>query len=347
MTTEEKNKLFKSIQDIVNDNPVLVIGCGASMNYGIPGMWDLAMAIKADFTPMPPLSEDSKSCISELIAKLDINTGLEDAMLSLKCTEEVEDRILNIVWNQIRPKDNEVFMDVVQSHRHLPLTDLLTHLIYNRADAEIDIVTTNYDCLIEYAASQTEAYVNCGCSQSHIGQFLGFDNKNQLAKLKDYEGCVNIYKIHGSLDWFIDNNGEMHSYPNQTYIPDEMKPCIITPGTKKYERALEDPHRSLISSVDGLFKEASGYMCIGYGFNDKHIQPNLLKMAIDRKKRILIVTKDLTEKIESEVIAKAKNYIIVYSNGAKGTKFKCSSEENEYVDETAEYWRLENFISII
>lgn len=268
-------------------------------------------------------------------------------MLSLKCTEEVENRIISIVWNEIKPKDSEVFTNIIQSHRRLPLADLLTHLIYNRADTEIGIVTTNYDCLIEYAASQTEAYVNCGCSQSHVGKFIGFDHKNQFTKLKDYEGCVNIYKIHGSLDWFIDDNGKMDCYPNITSIPPQMKPCIITPGTNKYERALEDPHRSLISSVDGLFKEATGYMCIGYGFNDKHIQPNLLKMAIDRNKRILIVTKDLTEKIKSEVIAKAKNYVIVYSDGAQGTKFKSSSETIEIVDETTEYWKLEEFISII
>lgn len=347
MTIEEKDRLFKSIQDIVNDNPVLVIGCGASMNYGIPGMWDLAIAMKKEFTKIPPFSKESKNCVNELVEKLDAGMGLEDAMLSLKCTEEVESRILKIVWNQIEPKNNDVFMNIVKSRSRLPLTDLFTHLIYNRVDAGVNVVTTNYDCLIEYAASQTDAYVNCGCSQSYIGQFIGFDHKNQLAKLKDYEGCVNIYKIHGSLDWFVDKKGKMHSYPNLTYIPDEMKPCIITPGTNKYERALEDPHRSLISSVDGLFKEASGYMCIGYGFNDKHIQPNLLKMAIDRKKRILIVTKDLTKKIEDEVIAKAKNYIIVYSDGANGTKFKSSSEKIEIVDETTEYWRLENFMSII
>ena len=347
MTTEEKDRIFSSIQDIVNNNPVIVVGCGASMGFGIPGMWDLAEAIKKDFSETPPISEESQNCIKKLIAKLDENVGLEDAMLSLKCTEEVENRIISIVWNEIKPKDSEVFTNIIQSHRRLPLADLLTHLIYNRADTEIGIVTTNYDCLIEYAASQTEAYVNCGCSQSHVGKFIGFDHKNQFTKLKDYEGCVNIYKIHGSLDWFIDDNGKMDCYPNITSIPPQMKPCIITPGTNKYERALEEPHRSLISSVDGLFKEATGYMCIGYGFNDKHIQPNLLKMAIDRNKRILIVTKDLTEKIKSEVIAKAKNYVIVYSDGAQGTKFKSSSETIEIVDETTEYWKLEEFISII
>lgn len=347
MTTEEKDRIFSSIQDIVNNNPVIVVGCGASMGFGIPGMWDLAEAIKKDFSETPPISEESQNCIKKLIAKLDENVGLEDAMLSLKCTEEVENRIISIVWNEIKPKDSEVFTNIIQSHHRLPLADLLTHLIYNRADTEIGIVTTNYDCLIEYAASQTEAYVNCGCSQSHVGKFIGFDHKNQFSKLKDYEGCVNIYKIHGSLDWFIDDNGKMDCYPNITSIPPQMKPCIITPGTNKYERALEDPHRSLISSVDGLFKEATGYMCIGYGFNDKHIQPNLLKMAIDRNKRILIVTKDLTEKIKSEVVAKAKNYVIVYSDGVQGTKFKSSSETIEIVDETTEYWKLEEFISII
>ena len=178
MTTEEKDRIFSSIQDIVNNNPVIVVGCGASMGFGIPGMWDLAEAIKKDFSETPPISEESQNCIKKLIAKLDENVGLEDAMLSLKCTEEVENRIISIVWNEIKPKDSEVFTNIIQSHRRLPLADLLTHLIYNRADTEIGIVTTNYDCLIEYAASQTEAYVNCGCSQSHVGKFIGFENKN-------------------------------------------------------------------------------------------------------------------------------------------------------------------------
>lgn len=61
----------------------------------------------------------------------------------------------------------------------------------------------------------------------------------------------------------------------------------------------------------------------------------------------MIVTKDLTEKIKSEVIAKARNYIIVYSDGAQGTKFKSSSEAIEIVDKTTAYWKLEEFISII
>ena len=124
MTTEEKDRIFSSIQDIVNNNPVIVVGCGASMGFGIPGMWDLAEAIKKDFSETPPISKESQNCIKKLIAKLDENVGLEDAMLSMKCTEEVENRIISIVWNEIKPKDSEVFTNIIQSHHRLPLADL-------------------------------------------------------------------------------------------------------------------------------------------------------------------------------------------------------------------------------
>lgn len=345
MTEEEKNKIFKYIQEIVNNNPVLVIGCGASMDYNIPGMGQLGEKITEYFIKNPPKAEASKSCIEKLKELLASGLGLEDAMLSITCTDEVEDHILHIVWDAIAPKDNEVLTHIMEKKLHLPITDLFQYLIYGRPKALINIVTTNYDRLIEYAASQTNAYVNCGCSQSHIGRFIGFNNINQYVQLKDFEGCVNILKIHGSLDWFVDDDGYMTCYPNTRVIPAGMKPCIITPGTNKYRQALKDPHRSLLSSVDELFRNASAYMCIGYGFNDQHIQPKLLQTAALRRKKILIVTKELTDKIRSEVIEKGLNYIIVYSDGNRGTKFQVS--DNTYIDTTTEYWRLKNFMEII
>lgn len=347
MTEEEKNKVFKYIQDVVNDNPVLVVGCGASMDYNIPGMGQLGKAITEYFAKNPPKSEESKACVERLKELLASGMGLEDAMLSITCTDEVENHILHVVWAAIAPRDNEVLTRIMKKNLYLPITDLFQYLIYDRPETYINIVTTNYDRLIEYAASQTNAYINSGCSQSHIGRFIGFDNINQYMRLKDFEGCVNILKIHGSLDWFVDDNESMICYPNTTVIPVGMKPCIITPGTNKYRQALKDPHRSLLSSVDKLFRDASAYMCIGYGFNDQHIQPKLLQTAAQRKKKILIVTKDLTDKIRSEVIEKRLDYIIVYSDGNHGTKIMVSADNTEYIDKTTEYWRLGNFMTIV
>ena len=37
-----KDQIFTDIQNVVSNNPVLVIGSGASVSYGIPGMGQLA-----------------------------------------------------------------------------------------------------------------------------------------------------------------------------------------------------------------------------------------------------------------------------------------------------------------
>ena len=40
-----KEKLFIQIQNIINANPVIVLGSGASISYNISSMWDLALQL--------------------------------------------------------------------------------------------------------------------------------------------------------------------------------------------------------------------------------------------------------------------------------------------------------------
>lgn len=44
-----KEKLFIQIQNIINANPVIVLGSGASISYNISSMWDLALELKSFF----------------------------------------------------------------------------------------------------------------------------------------------------------------------------------------------------------------------------------------------------------------------------------------------------------
>ena len=45
-----KDQIFTDIQNIVSDNPVLVIGSGASVPYNIPGMDTLADKLREFFS---------------------------------------------------------------------------------------------------------------------------------------------------------------------------------------------------------------------------------------------------------------------------------------------------------
>ena len=96
--------------------------------------------------------------------------------------------------------------------------------------------------------------------------------------------------------WF-EKDGRIQSFMNVRQRPKDYKPCIITPGTNKYEKTSQLPYRELMQQMDDVFKSTSGFLCIGYGFNDKHVHPNLLGYSQKRNKPILIITKDITNYI--------------------------------------------------
>ena len=68
------------------------------------------------------------------------------------------------------------------------------------------LVSTNYDKIAEYADSQSEAYLNTGFASNYLGQ-LKVNLDGCPTRLKEsYTGKVNIWKVHGSLDWFKKDN---------------------------------------------------------------------------------------------------------------------------------------------
>lgn len=59
-------------------------------------------------------------------------------------------------------------------------------------------------------------------------------------------------------------------------FPTGYTPLIVPPGKEKYSTTHEEPYRTIIEEADKEFKRAGSFLCIGYGFNDSHIQPKLI-----------------------------------------------------------------------
>lgn len=337
-----KEQIFTEIQNIVSDNPVLVIGSGASVPYHIPGMDSLADALKNFFNSHTYTNPDSTKAVCEFIKNLNNGMGLEEALLKTKVTDEVESDIVSNVWNLVEQADREVYKRLLNDE-DLSLKPLLDFLVYKDPTKICNIVTTNYDRIIEYAACQTDAYINTGFTPNIIGHPY---NKIEFLPKRlesEYTGLLNIWKVHGSLDWFK-KDGKVLSLANTNKIPDSYTPCIITPGTNKYERTQQEPYREIFSHVDAVFNTATGFLCIGYGFNDSHVHPVLLKIAKKRGVRILLVTKYITKPIEDNVINAAYDYIAIYSDGSNGTIFKTPSDSLTISEET--YWSIGGFEKI-
>lgn len=249
---------------------------------------------------------------------------MEAALLDVKVPEIVEADIVNIVWKVIIESDAKVYERFI-SGEDINLRQLFDYIIYGDPNKTLNVISTNYDRIAEYAACQTDAYINIGFTHGLMGKLKDNIMLNPKKPEADYTGFINILKVHGSLDWYR-RDGIICNIPNSVNIPLGFTPCIVTPGTNKYERTQEEPHRQLLSAVDKIFESAQNYVCIGYGFNDKHVQEMLLKYAKKRKAKILIVTKEITNSIKENVIDKGYDYIAICSDGAKGTVFHTNSD---------------------
>lgn len=334
-----KDQVFKGIQDVVSNNPVVVIGSGASVSYGIPGMEQLAGALEKCLSANVYTDVDSQQSVQVFLGNLKVGLGLEEALLRTKVTKEVENDIVNTVWQLVECADKAVF-DRFLAGEEMVLRSLLEYIIYNDPNKVCNIVTTNYDRIVEYAACQTEAYVNTGFTSPIKGK--PYNHYDFLPKRmeSEYTGFLNVWKVHGSLDWFK-KDSEVVSIANAMSVPVGHEPCIITPGTNKYEKTQQEPYRGMFSHVDSVFNNASGFLCIGYGFNDAHVHPVLLRIAKKRGIRILIVTKEITGPIRDNVLNDGHDYIAVYSDGKNGTVFKTPTDSLIISDE--EYWSVDGF----
>lgn len=340
-----ENEIFKEIQDIVSDNPVVVLGSGASVGYGIASMSELADALKKLFSTKKYVDREANECVKNFLENLGRGIGLEQALLNVKAPEIVENDIVSTVWKTIAPEDKKVYMSAINGEE-IDIKSLFDYLIYDRPNQIVNVISTNYDKIAEYAISQTKAYCNTGFSPFLIGHPCDNTNDIILSKLDNYIGVINLWKIHGSLDWFRKDD-RIVSFPNIDTIPDGYQPCIITPGTNKYEKINRDPHRVLLNNIDECFAASSGYLCIGYGFNDTHVHPRLIQYSKNRRKPILVVVRDITSAIQKNVIDSRCKYIIISSDGGEGTKILTSNDSNPINIPDKIYWNVSGLCEIL
>jgi hypothetical protein len=122
-------------------------------------------------------------------------------------------------------------------------------------------------------------------------------------------------------------------------------PMIVTPGNEKYKETHHDPFRTVMARADQALRASMSYLCIGYGFNDEHIQPIIIDENRNRNRAIVIVTKEVTPKMHELFLTdNACNCLIVSENTTGGTIVHYSKTETEIFAEN--YWQLDSFYKL-
>jgi len=155
----------------------------------------------------------------------------------------------------------------------------------------MEIFSMNYDLVLEKHFEEQKAKPYRGF---YSGEWRGFSK----AANNDEADIINLYKLHGSLDWIRLADGsvrEKHS-DDETFTEGEEEiridhdPFIIFGhGTKFFS---VEPFFSLIQHFSRKLKERDYYFIIGYSFFDPYIN-NLLIQAVkdggQSNKKIIIV----------------------------------------------------------
>ena len=213
--------------------------------------------------------------------------------------------------------------------------------MFDSTQSRLDVITTNYDRLAEYA-----------CEQESLHHYTGFTHGYRRVEVGPNalhaKRTVNIWKVHGSLDWFKGNNGLNVALANVERIPAELIPLIVTPGNDKYEKTNREPFRTIISSADLALTHAKSYLCVGYGFNDIHIQEKLVNKCVREGAGIIVISRSLSDSAQKFLFSQGvTSYIAICKGGGADKSIVYSSEYKSPIELDGDYWSLPGFLQLI
>lgn len=327
----DRNNIFKSIQNAVSDIPLLMIGSGSSAAHGLPGMKELGdhllTRLNAKYTGI--------ACWDTFQENIKNGQDLETALSDITFTNEMLADVKCETWRLISSKDIALLKRILFRQEDLPLAKVIKK--FSQAHPrKLDIITTNYDRVVEYACDLAGVPVATGFSGSYLKQFSEGTFQAQ--------NIVNLMKVHGSLDVFRDSLNAVISVPLQSELPVGLTPEIITPGRSKYEAILQGIPRQVLSVADSKISQARGFLCIGYGFNDTQVQENILTQ-IRRGIPIVVLTKKVFDHAAHLLANNAKQYISIQEGRKPNTTEICINKVVETIDGTL--WTIDGFMSII
>lgn len=289
---KEINGFLQAI--LTTPNLVVLAGSGCSLGgVGGPSMgdlWEKAKEIDGFETILSIVKHpDTDIWIENLLSRCQIAAEFlsSDDQQSVTTFLEAAEKM---IWKQCT--------DFLQNANLNGHKTFLRRMARRRLRApRLKVFTTNYDLCFESAAASIGITPIDGFSftqpRRFDPRFFAFDivrrAKGQDEAHDFVEGVFHLLKIHGSVDWQIEENGI-----TQTNHP--TNPCLIYPASSKYEQSYSQPHLEIMSQLQGVLREPNTCLVtVGFGFNDNHLtapilaaadaNPSLRLLAVDRSAR--------------------------------------------------------------
>ncbi len=257
-------------------NIVVLAGSGTSLGpVGGPSMWDLwkaaigeapsavatNVADKMHYDLKPAAMQNIEAFLSHAEAFLQIHDVAEVREFVKRCREIILEKC-------------SAFLDPAKLDGHRTFLHRLSRRRVR--DPRLKLFTTNYDLCFERASSAIGGVVIDGFSFSSPRQYdpryFAYDIVRRPRNADDQgsylEGVVQLYKLHGSVNWVRDASGAIL----ENTKPSAEEACLIYPARGKYQQSYLQPHLELMSQYLAAIREPNTCLIVaGFGFNDDHL----------------------------------------------------------------------------
>lgn len=322
-----ETKAVEELQNFFREKPFIIFGTGMSCavdpSFGMSALKEaLVEGLKHQ-----KLSDQQNTEWNSVSSALNKGIDLENALDSVNDSGLL--KILTEITGTFVANIDKIFSyKIAQGSVEWPAIRLIKKIVDTlpEGDRILHILTPNYDMLCEYACDYacipyTNGFSGCierktdwvaaDCSlRSRDTVVYGGKIKN-ICKHRKH---VRIYKVHGSLNYFLHRNTFIENSSWMWYPPEFAERIMITPGLLKYQ-TLQRYRQELLKSADTAIEKSSHFLFLGYGFNDLHLEEYIKRKLITQACHGLIITKDCNPRIES-LLAQSDNLWLICNNNA-------------------------------
>ncbi len=322
-------------------------GAGTSLCAGYPLTKDLTISV------INSLTNTEKDVLEKMLLKETITADFKNGYPDIELLSDVlyknivltDDTTLKAIELNLRKKLFDFIYNVspIDYQYHIKFFTNLKSLINNQPQP-IWIFTTNYDLLLERAASEvnfrmknsfegiSKRYFNISDYDFIIGKITGGNTFQQLK-----EPIINLVKLHGSISWFKENNRINEQFDFSHLSLDQH--CMILPRIKKIFETLDSPYDQLFRySSNILGRKCRFLVTFGYSYRDQHInQTILLPKLHDGSLRIFAFLKDETAELDQFKSYQNFNFLVE-------SKYKLDGVEHI---ESSNLWDFKEFVNLL
>jgi hypothetical protein len=193
-----------------------------------------------------------------------------------------------------------------------------------RRERRIPVFTLNYDTLVELAADREEVNLVdgfCGIVESYFQPYCFDDFRGIIESRRGrsvpvpVRGIINLYKLHGSLGWFADDESRLLRIRPDIQCSPGWKHLMVPPQNRKAADTGITPYATIWSEFRSyLANEATRLVnrlvCIGYGFGDGHVNA-VIRSALARRNFTLVILTKFLEEVKFKQWRDYSNTIII------------------------------------